>query len=410
MTAKSMIPYVEGSSAIRAMFEEGAKLVAKYGAENVFDFSLGNPSVPAPPELNQAIKEVLEEEDSLVLHGYNKSNSGYTEVRQAVAEHLNKEHGTKFTYENIIMTVGVAGGMNVILKVLVDPGEELLVFAPFFAEYSSYAKNHGIEMKVVPPNTDGSGSESGIPFQPNLAAAEKMISENTRAVLINSPNNPSGVIYSEETIKALANILKAKSEEFGNEIYLIADEPYRDLAYDGAEVPFVTKYYDNTVVGYSWSKSLSLPGERIGYLVIPSEITDFEGIIPAINTIQRVLGFVNAPSLMQKAVAKCLDCKCDISVYDRNRKALYNGLTEAGFECTYPQGAFYMFVKSPYEDEIKFVDKAREHNILIVPGTGFGCPGYVRMAYCIEYDTIKRATPKFKELMEDIKKDIEGNK
>ena len=390
-----MMPYVEGNSAIRAMFEEGARMAAQFGKENVYDFSLGNPSVPAPEEVNNAIREILEEEDTLLVHGYNKSNSGYEDVRQTVAEHLNGLHGTAFTAENIIMTVGAASGLNVAIKALVDPGEEILAFAPYFVEYGNYAKNHGVNLRAVPADT--------MTFQPNLEAMKEMITPNTRAIIINSPNNPTGVVYSDETIRRLAQLLKAKQEELGTEIYIISDEPYRELAYDGVNVPYVTKYYDNTVVGYSWSKSLSLPGERIGYLVFPSEMADFDNAIQAANIANRVLGYVNAPTLIQRAAAKCIDSKVDIDTYDRNRKALFEGLTDAGYQCVYPEGAFYLFVRSPIDDDVEFCAKAKEHNILVVPGKSFACPGFVRIAYCVSYETIVNSMPAFAELMKEIK-------
>lgn len=396
MTAKNMMPYVKGNSAIRAMFEEGARLAEKYGKENVYDFSLGNPSVPAPDKVNESIRAIVEEEETLMIHGYNQSNSGYEDVRRTVAEHLNQLHGTAFTAQNIIMTVGAASGLNVAIKTLVDPGEEILAFAPYFVEYGNYAANHGAELRAVPADTET--------FQPNLKKMEDMISEKTRAVIINSPNNPTGVVYSEDTIKELAAILTAKEKELGHEIYIISDEPYRELAYDGVYVPYVTKYYSNTVVGYSWSKSLSLPGERIGYLVIPSELADFENAVQAANIANRVLGYVNAPTLMQRVAARCIDCTTDVAAYDRNRKALYEGLTEAGYECIYPEGAFYLFVKAPIADDAEFCSMAKKHNILIVPGKSFACPGYVRIAYCVAYDTIINSLPGFKKLMEETKK------
>lgn len=395
MTAKSMMPYVQGNSAIRAMFEEGAKLAAKYGRENVYDFSLGNPSVPAPPEVNQAIKDIVDQEDSLLIHGYNQSNSGYEDVRQTVAEHLNKLHGTNFSSANIIMTVGAASGLNVAIKTFVDPGEEILAFAPYFVEYGKYAANHGSVLHAVPANTST--------FQPNLEAMEDMINEKTRAVIINSPNNPTGVIYSAETLTKLASILSAKSEEYGAPIYIISDEPYRELAYDGATVPYVTKFYDNTIVGYSWSKSLSLPGERIGYLVLPTELEDFENAATAANIANRVLGYVNAPSLMQRVVARCIDCSTDVAAYDKNRIALYEGLKGLGYECTKPEGAFYLFLKSPIEDDVEFCELGKKYNILMVPGKSFACAGYVRLSYCVSHDTIVNSLPAFGKLMEEIK-------
>ena len=391
MTAKSMMPYVEGNSAIRAMFEEGARMAAQFGSENVYDFSLGNPSVPAPKEVDQAIRDILDEEDPLLIHGYNKSNSGYEDVRQTVADHLNRLHGTAFTSENILMTVGAASGLNIAMKTLLDPGDEVLAFAPYFVEYGNYAKNHGAFVTAIPANPPT--------FQPDLEGLEKAISEKTRAVIINSPNNPTGVVYSEDTLKEMAKILTRGSARIGHPIFIISDEPYRELAYDGVDVPYVTKYYANTIVGYSWSKSLSLPGERIGYLVIPSEIDDFENAIQAANIAGRVLGYVNAPTLIQRVAARCIECSTDIDAYDRNRRTIYEGLTEIGYECTKPEGAFYLFVKTPIEDDVEFCAMAKKHRILIVPGRSFACPGYVRLAYCVDHGTIQRSLPHFKDLL-----------
>lgn len=392
MIADKMKSFVKNSSAIRAMFEEGKKMAEKYGAENVYDFSLGNPNVPAPVQVKEAIIEELEKEDPVMLHGY-MSNSGYEDVRQAVAESLNQRFGTAFHENNIVMTVGAAGGLNVILKAILNPGDQVLVFAPYFGEYNSYVENYDGEVTVVSPNTET--------FQPNLTEMEEKITEKTKAVIVNSPNNPTGVVYSEATIKAMAEILEKKEQEFGTDIYLISDEPYRELAYDGVEVPYLTKYYKDTIVGYSFSKSLSLPGERIGYLVIPDEAADASDLQSAANVATRILGFVNAPSLMQRAVAKCLDEKADVPYYDRNRNALYQGLKELGFSCIKPEGAFYLFVKSPVEDEQVFCQAAKKHHILIVPGSSFACPGYVRIAYCVAYETILNSMPGFAKLAEE---------
>lgn len=392
MIADKMKSFVKNSSAIRAMFEEGKKMAEKYGAENVYDFSLGNPNVPAPVKVKEAIIEELEKEDPVMLHGY-MSNSGYEDVRQAVAESLNQRFSTAFHENNIVMTVGAAGGLNVILKAILNPGDQVLVFAPYFGEYNSYVENYDGEVTVVSPNTET--------FQPNLTEMEEKITEKTKAVIVNSPNNPTGVVYSEATIKAMAEILAKKEQEFGTDIYLISDEPYRELAYDGVEVPYLTKYYKDTIVGYSFSKSLSLPGERIGYLVIPDEAADAADLQSAANVATRILGFVNAPSLMQRAVAKCLDAKADVPYYDRNRNALYQGLKELGFSCIKPEGAFYLFVKSPVEDEQVFCQAAKKHHILIVPGSSFACPGYVRIAYCVAYETILNSMPGFAKLAEE---------
>lgn len=390
MIADKMKNMVANSSAIRAMFEEGNRLAAIYGPENVFDFSLGNPNVPAPNEVKEALLDLVGNMDPLELHGYTNSNSGYADVREAVAASLNQRFGTSFEGKNIIMTVGAAGGLNVILKTLLNPGDQVIAFAPYFGEYRSYTNNFDGELVEISPNLEN--------FQPKLDEFENKITAKTKAVIVNTPNNPTGVVYSEDTIKALAAIMEKKQEEFGTEIYLISDEPYRELVYGDVEVPYLTKYYDNTIVGYSFSKSLSLPGERIGYLVIPDQVKDSGLVLQAANVANRILGFVNAPTLQQKLVAKCLDAKTDISYYDRNRETLYQGLLDCGFECIKPEGAFYLFMKAPIQDEKEFCGVAKKYNLLLVPGSSFACPGYVRIAYCVSYETIVNSLPKFKEL------------
>lgn len=389
MIADKMVGLVNNNSAIRMMFEEGKRLAAKYGAENVYDFSLGNPNVPAPAALNKAIKDILDEEESTYVHGY-MSNAGYEDVRETVAASLNRRFATAFTKDNIIMTVGAAGGLNSALKAIVNQGDEIVTFAPYFLEYRAYVNNYDGVLIEVSPDT--------ATFQPNIEEFERKITPKTKAVIINNPNNPTGVVYSEDTIKKLVALMEKKQREYGTEIYLISDEPYRELAYDGVEVPYLTKYYANTIVGYSFSKSLSLPGERIGYLVIPSEMPDYKNVFAAVSIATRVLGFVNAPSLMQRAVARVIDEQTDIAYYNRNRELLYNSLTEYGFQCIKPEGAFYLFVKSPVADEKEFVGKAKEYNILMVPGSSFACSGYVRIAYCVAYETIERSLDSFKEL------------
>lgn len=389
MISAKMIKMTEGGSAIRAMFEEGARMAAKYGRENVYDFSLGNPNIPAPLTVRETIVRIADHTDPMELHGY-MSNAGYPEVRAKVAESLNRRFATDFSENNIIMTVGAAGGLNVLLKTLLDPGDEVLVFAPYFLEYGNYVSNFDGVLKAIPANPEGS-------FQPDAEALRAAVTPKTKALILNNPNNPTGVIYTGETIKAIAEVLEEKQRELGTSIYLISDEPYRELAYDGREVPWLTRYYRNTLVGYSWSKSLSLPGERIGYVVVPSECDDAQLIFDAAVIANRVLGFVNAPSLQQRLVAECLDEQTDVAAYDKNRRALYAGLTDAGFECVYPDGAFYMWVKTPGDDR-EFSDRAKKHNILVVPGTSFACPGYVRIAYCVSYDMIIRSLPAFKAL------------
>lgn len=391
MISKKMIPLMQNNSAIRMMFEEGKRLAAIHGAENVFDFSLGNPSVPAPAEVNQAITDIIKEEDSLFIHGY-MSNAGYEDVRGTIADSLNRRFHTSFGVANILMTVGAASGLNVILKTILDPGDQVITFAPYFVEYGSYVRNYDGELVVVPPNTAD--------FQPDLKGLEERINERTKAVIINTPNNPTGVIYSDETLKNIASVLEKKEKELGISIVLISDEPYRELAYDGAVVPWVTKYYRNTAVCYSYSKSLSLPGERIGYLVIPDEMEDSKNVIQAATIANRVLGCVNAPSLMQRVIKRCVDAEVDVAAYDRNRNLLYNGLKEYGFECIKPEGAFYLFVKSPVEDEKEFCETAKQFNVLVVPGSSFACPGYVRIAYCVAYERIERSMTAFKKIAE----------
>lgn len=389
MIAEKMIPFVQNNSAIRTMFEEGNRLKKQYGADKVYDFSLGNPSVPAPDCVREAIVDLANNEDPVILHGY-MNNAGFEDVRETIVQSLNRRFGTDFSAKNLIMTVGAASGLNVILKTVLNPGEEVIVFAPYFLEYGAYVKNYDGKLVEISPDTET--------FQPDLEELERKITANTRAVIVNSPHNPTGVIYSEDTIKALAAILEKKQKEYGSVIYLISDEPYRELAYDGAEVPYLTKYYKNTVVGYSYSKSLSLPGERIGYLVIPDDLEDSETVIAAAGIANRILGSVNAPSLMQKVIARCVDAEVDVAAYDKNRLALYNGLTACGFQCIKPQGAFYLFVKSPVADEKEFCEAGKKYNILMVPGSSFACPGYVRLAYCVSYETIINSLPEFKKL------------
>lgn len=401
MISNKMVSYVQNSSLIRAMFEEGKRLSSIYGQENVYDFSLGNPNLQAPIEVKDAIVEILNNESNTMVHGY-MNNSGYEDVRLAIAESINRKQGTNFKEKNILMTVGAAGGLNVIFKTILNPGDEVIAFAPYFGEYRSYTANYDGTLVVVSPNYEN--------FQPNLKEFQGKITPKTKAVIVNSPNNPTGVIYSEETIIEIANILRIKQEEFGTDIYLISDEPYRELAYDGAFVPYLPKYYDNTIVGYSYSKSLSLPGERIGYLVIPNNVSDFENVIAAANVANRILGFVNAPSLFQRVIGKCVDVKTNVDFYDKNRKLLYNGLTKFGYNCIKPEGAFYLFIKSPIEDDIKFCNMAKEYNILIVPGTSFACPGYIRIAYCVGYETIQNALPGFGKLMASVEELLVGNK
>lgn len=392
MISEKMVGLVQNSSTIRAMFEEGKKLANIYGEENVYDFSIGNPSVEPPKEVKEAIIDIITNESPNLVHGY-MNNSGYEDVRTVIAKHINNLHGTTFNLDNIIMTVGAAGGLNVIFKALLNKEDEVIVFAPYFGEYRSYVNNYDGVLVEVSPNT--------VDFQPNLDEFKEKITAKTKAVIVNTPNNPTGVVYSEETICELAKILEDKQKEFGTSIYLISDEPYRELVYDGVEVPYLTKYYKNTVVGYSYSKSLSLPGERIGYLVLPSEMDDFENVSAAANVANRILGYVNAPSLMQRVIARCVDAKVDVEVYNRNREVLYNNLTAFGYRCIKPQGAFYLFVEALGGDDIAFTNAAKKYNILIVPGTSFGCPGYCRISYCVDHRKVIGALEGFEKLAKE---------
>lgn len=389
MISERMKPLVKNNSAIRTMFEEGNRLAKIYGRERVFDFSLGNPNVPAPVEVEQAIIDVVKEEDSNLVHGY-MSNAGFEDVRETIAQSLNERFKTSFTQNHILMTVGAASGLNVILKTILNPGDQVMTFAPYFLEYGAYVRNYDGELVIVSPNTET--------FQPNLEEFEAKINEKTKAVIINTPNNPSGVVYSSETLERISSILERKQKEFGTDIVLISDEPYRELAYDGMEVPYVTNYYANTVVCYSFSKSLSLPGERIGYLVIPEELTDSREVFAAASIANRVLGCVNAPSLMQRVIKRCIHAKVNLEYYERNRNRLYSALCEYGFSCIKPQGAFYLFVKSPVEDEKEFCEVCKKYHILLVPGSSFACPGYVRIAYCVSYEQIERSLPAFRKV------------
>lgn len=392
MISNKMEPLVKNSSVIRAMFEEGAKMKAKYGEDKVFDFSLGNPNVPAPIEVKEAIIDIVENEDPVKVHGY-MNNAGFEGTRSAIANHLNRLHGTKLSAKNIIMVVGAGSALNVSLKTMLNPGDEVLTFAPYFVEYGNYAANYDAKLVVVPPNEKD--------FMPDVEAMKDRITPRTKAVIINNPHNPTGVIYAENIIKSIATALEEKQRELESVIYLIVDEPYRELVYVDKTVPYVTKYYDNTIVAYSYSKSLSLPGERIGYIVIPDESDESDEFIAAATIANRVSGCVNAPSLMQLVIERCVDAEADVEFYRRNGEILYNGLTEAGFECLKPEGAFYLWMKSPIADDKKFVAKAKEYNILMVPGSSFAGPGYVRLAYCVSRETCQNSIDKFKELAKE---------
>ncbi len=389
MISKKMIPLVNNNSAIRAMFEEGKKMAEKFGRDNVYDFSLGNPNVPAPVAVNNAIKDIIDSEDSVFVHGY-MSNAGYEDVRNVIAASLNKRYKTSFDRSNLIMTVGAAAALNIILKTILDADDEVITFAPYFVEYGNYVKNYDGKLVVVPANTES--------FEPSIEGLRAAINKKTKAIIINTPNNPTGVVYSREVLNAMQAVIKEAENKYNSNILLISDEPYRELAYDDVEVPWITDIFPHSVVVYSYSKSLSLPGERIGWLLIPSTAPEFDTLVSAATIANRCSGCVNAPSLMQRVIARCVDEKTDIDYYDRNRELLYNSLLEYGYSCIKPQGAFYLFVKVPDGDEAGFIVACKKHNILVVPGSSFACEGYVRIAYCVSYETIQYSLQHFKAI------------
>ncbi|NSB12389.1 pyridoxal phosphate-dependent aminotransferase [Clostridium beijerinckii] len=389
MISNKMKSLVANNSIIRAMFEEGKRLSEIYGEENVFDYSIGNPNVEPPSKVKEVIFEILNEETPNLVHGY-MNNSGYDDVRTNISDFINKKHNLQLSKDNIVMTCGAAGGLNIILKSILNPDDEVITFSPYFGEYGNYVKNFDGKLVTCPTNTET--------FEPDLKALSEVITPRTKALIINNPNNPTGVIYSEKIIKDLATLLNNKQEEFNTSIYLISDEPYREIVYDNIEVPCILKYYDNTFIGYSYSKSLSLPGERIGYVVANSSMADFTDMMASLNIATRILGFVNAPSLFQRVIAKSLDAEVDVNIYKKNRDLLYNHLISLGFTCVKPQGAFYLFPKSPIDDDKKFCEDAKQFNLLLVPGSSFGCPGHVRLAYCTSYEKIEKSLPAFDKL------------
>ena len=389
MISNKMKSLVSNNSTIRAMFEEGKRLSEIYGDENVFDYSIGNPNVEPPASIKKVIAEILNEEKPNFIHGY-MNNSGYEDVRDAISTFINKRYDLTLSQNNIVMTCGAAGGLNIILKSILNPADEVITFAPYFGEYNNYVQNFDGKLIVVPTDTDN--------FDPDLNALADAITSKTKALIINNPNNPTGVVYSKDVIQGLTNLLNTKQNEFNTSIYLISDEPYREIVYDDIEVPCILKYYNNTFIGYSYSKSLSLPGERIGYVVANTLMDDFEEMMSSLNIANRILGFVNAPSLFQRVIAKSLGAEVDVSIYKKNRDLLYNHLISLGFTCVKPQGAFYLFPKLPIEDDKKFCEDAKQFNLLLVPGSAFGCPGHVRLSYCISYEKIKNSLQAFDKL------------
>lgn len=381
-------------STIRTIFEFGRKRAAEVGEENIYDFSLGNPNVPTPEYVKDAAIDILTNMEPSAVHGYTVA-PGNPEVRKALAASVNKRFGTDFTANNFFITAGAAAAITISFKALAEKDDEFITFAPFFPEYRAFVESVGGKLAVV--------KAQPADWQIDFAAFRQLINEHTKAVIVNSPNNPSGAVYSEATIKELAAILKEKQQEYGHPIFIIADEPYREIAFEGYEVPYIPEYYENTLVCYSYSKSFSLPGERIGYIVVPDAVTDFGKVYGAIAGAARVLTHVNAPSLWQLVIGRCADKPSDISTYVKNGQLLYNGLIEAGFECVKPQGAFYLFPKCLEEDDYAFCERAKKYDLLLVPGTDFGCPGYFRAAYCIKTETIEKSLPLFKKLAAEYK-------
>ncbi len=383
-----MRAFAEKSSWIRKMFEEGAKMKAEFGAENIFDFSLGNPDVPPPPEFDKAIQEIVNDQSPMV-HAY-MPNGGYPWVREALAGKMSQEQGIEVFHGDMLMTCGAAGALNIVMKALLDPGDEVIILAPFFVEYTFYVDNHGGVTKIV--QTDSA-------FNIDLAAIEEAISEKTKAIIINSPNNPTGQIYSQESLNALGALLDKKGEELKTTIYMLADEPYRKIIFDNNEVGSIFQATKNSIVLSSYSKDLSLPGERIGYLAVHPEINDKAALLDALTLANRILGFVNAPALMQRVVAELQDASIDNSIYVERRGTFCKILKEAGFDFIPPKGAFYVFPKSPIEDDVKFCAILQEEKILAVPGQGFGAPGYFRLAFCVPDSVIAGSAQAFKNAM-----------
>lgn len=394
MIAKRLRESLDSSICIRDIFEEGKKLAEVYGAENIYNFSIGNPSVEPPAIVNQAMKDILDQEAPLALHGY-PANVGHPEVRRHVAQHLNGKYGCNYNEQGIIMTSGAASALAMLCNTLLDAGDEVVTFAPYFWEYKSYVETfYG---RLVPAQCN---MET---LQPDPETLKEALSEKTKFVLINTPNNPTGTVYTPESLRQVAQILEEKQKEYGHPIYLVSDEPYRKLAY-GIEVPYLTDYYRNTIVVYSYSKALSIPGERIGYVAMQPDIDDFADMVAGLTASMRYLGYVNAPSLQQKMLLKCVDASVDISIYEETRNILYDGLTQMGYTCIHPDGAFYLFMKAPEEDDAHFCEVAKEERILMAPGTAFYGPGWVRISYCVPAAVAERSLPGFKRLLERYQK------
>lgn len=391
MLSEKMVQLGTNRSVIRDLFEYGNKRKAEIGAENVFDFSIGNPSVPAPECVKEAAIDLLTNGDPVALHGYT-SAQGDAALREKLASYVNEQHSTNLTADNFYVTVGAAASLTISLKALAEPDDEFITFAPFFPEYRVFVEMTGSKLVVVPSRKED--------FQIDTKLLEDAITEHTKGIILNSPNNPSGVVLTEECIKEVCAVLEKKQKEYGKEIFLIADEPYRELVYSDVKVPYLMNYYDNTIVCYSYSKSLSLPGERIGYIAVSDKAKDWKQIYAAVCGAGRALGFVCAPSLFQKIIARCIGQTSDISIYEKNRDILYRALTEYGYRCIKPDGAFYLFVEAPEKDANAFSERAKEHELLLVPADSFGTPGFVRISYCVSTEQIEKALPAFKALAE----------
>jgi aspartate aminotransferase len=391
MISEKMKELGNNRSVIRDLFEYGNKRKAEIGAENVFDFSIGNPSVPAPDCVKQAILDLTEKEEPVALHGYT-SAQGDAGLRTKLAEYVNNLHGTSLTSDNFYITAGAAAALTISLKALSEPGDEYITFAPFFPEYRVFVEMTGSKLVVVNSNPED--------FQIDVPAFEKAVTEHTKGILLNSPNNPSGVVLAKECIQALCDVLEKKQKEYGHEIFLIADEPYRELVYGDVEVPYLMNYYDNTIVCYSYSKSLSLPGERLGYIAVSDKAKDWKDVYAAVCGAGRSLGYVCAPSLFQQVISRCIGKTADISVYEKNRDLLCRSLTEYGYRCIQPDGAFYLFVEALEKDAVAFSEKAKEYELLLVPADSFGTPGFVRISYCVSTEQIQKALPSFRALAE----------
>ena len=381
-------------SCIRDLAAYGEERAAVVGAENVFDFSIGNPSIPAPAQINETVRQLLSQQDTLEVHSYTSAVGAYA-TRKAIADDLNSRYGTDITPEELFLGCGAAPELTAVFRALTFPGARILAIAPYFPEYRPYVEGAGAEFAVVPADIPN--------FQIRLEAVEEMLTPNTAAIILNSPNNPAGTVCTEQTLRELAALLQRKSEEFGHPVYIVSDEPYRELTYDGVTAPYVPGIYPNTIVCYSYSKSLSLPGERIGYILVPRQAADSKAVYAAVCGAARAQGHICAPSLWQKVIAQCAGLRPDLQAYDRNRKALYEGLVAAGYEVAKPQGAFYLFVKAPEGSAQAFSRRAMKKDVLIVPGDDFGCPEYCRLCYCVTYDKIRRSLPLFRELMEKTK-------